>query len=102
MKSTYDLLQGKLDQLKHYYELLEGCSLPEKEKELIFLLIQSSLFSDDGFTIDELVAVYDQAKISVRKKLSILKEKNLLNISRQGHALLYRANMQEVEKIKCD
>jgi Fic family protein len=100
--STVDVLFEKVNRLNHYRDLLGKCHLPEKEKNLMFLLIQSALFADEGMKISELADHSRQSVPWIRKKLSAFQNKDLLKKIRKGHAFLFIADLSSVDRLPCD
>ena len=99
--STLNLLTEKTERLDHYHGLLESCNLQEKDKRLLYLLIQGSLFSDHGITIRNLAQNMDQSVPWVRKKMALFQSKNWIQKSRNGRELGFSANLSEMERLPC-
>ncbi|HRY78662.1 MAG TPA: Fic family protein [Candidatus Izemoplasmatales bacterium] len=97
--STLTLLTEKTERLNHYHGLLDSCRLQDKEKRLLFLLIQGSLFSDHGITIRDLAKNMDQSVPWVRKKITLFHSRNWIQKTRNGREFGFSADLSAMEPL---
>ncbi|HOW38743.1 MAG TPA: Fic family protein, partial [Bacillota bacterium] len=97
--STLTLLTEKTERLNHYHGLLDSCRLQDKEKRLLFLLIQGSLFSDHGITIRDLAKNMDQSVPWVRKKITLFQSRNWIQKTRNGREFGFSADLSAMEPL---
>ena len=97
--STINALKERSQQLDHYLELIGKSDFSPKQKELLFILTQSSLFADEGVKIEELVEYSGQSTAWIRKKMTMLENKGLLMKNRNGHFWKYQANLKALDEL---
>lgn len=92
-------LTERSNKLDHYQELIDHLKIQIKDKMLIFILVQNSLFADEGVNMDQLSIHIEQSIAWVRKKITDLENQNLIVKTRQGHNYLYQINLTSLEAL---
>ena len=78
-ENLYDALKTRKHLLSKFYDLLKNNKeLSEDLKSFIFVLVQVSLFSDEGFTKKQLCAELSISESTVNKRLDKLRKSGLL------------------------
>lgn len=65
----------------------------EKKESILFILVQNTLFGEEGLSVDELYNIANVGKSKLRILLKELEEKNLLYITKDGRKNLYDINL---------
>ena len=63
------------------------------------VLIQASLFSERGISTQELLALFATNYTTIRKRLSIVENQDLLITEKQGNRKYYTIKLQELDKL---
>ena len=93
LSNLYDTLTEKIDALNHYNSLLEN-SISENSMDVLFILLQNTLFGEKGLSVYELNHI---TSISLSKIRGILKnEAYYLIASREGNTKLYQINLEQL------
>ena len=89
-ENLYDALKKRHNQLSEYYDtVMKNKKIPDSLKNIIFILIQASLFSDEGLTKKELEDELEISPSTVDKRLAKVKELGILIEDRSGRAIKY-------------
>ena len=93
-ENLYDALEKRNNLLNEYETVLKKQNtMTEDLKSFVFILIQVSLFSNDGITKKELCESLHISPSTVDKRLSKLREKNMLIEDKTGRAVKYLINL---------
>lgn len=94
-------LEKRLDYLKHYLSIVELLphGLDHKYFELYSLLIQASLFSEDGISTQELMDALSCSRTTISKRLIPLSEENLIIKKASGNIRYYSLNLSVVDSM---
>ena len=96
-ENLYDALKKRDVQLSKYRDALKGNSqMSDSLKEFVYVLIQASLFSDEGITKKELEAELCISPSTVDKRLGKLKEQDLLLEDKSGKTIKYLLNLNKL------
>jgi len=96
-ENLYEALRKRHNQLSEYCDKLkQNSQMPNSIKDFVFLLIQASLFSDEGLTKKELESELDISPSTVDKRLAKLKETNMLVEDKSGRAIKYLIDLNRL------
>lgn len=87
-----EVMMEKTEKLYYYFNKIESCIKEEKYRELLCILVQNSLFGQEGMTIEELADVMEVSVPSVRKYINNI-DKNMFIVSQVGHKKGYDFNL---------
>lgn len=90
-----DFLSEKNKMIDHYRQLLDTINAEDKAKELLFVLIQTSICDGDSLSIKELSAITQNSAYLVNKYLAQVSE--YCSLSKIGTYKCYRANLESLE-----
>ena len=100
IESLNDLCESLDDgyaKLKYFKEVARKISNGDRVKHnMLFILIQNSLFGDQGLDVEELQNVCKLGNTKIRSLLKDFEEKGLLNISKDGKKKLYDVNLDNI------
>lgn len=92
-----DSISKRYDQLEYYsqlsHELLDN---DDKLASVAFVIFQNTIFGTVGISFDELVHASLSTEYTVKKAINILKNKNLLKITKSGNKYLYDFDMEKL------
>lgn len=95
LDKTYDdcikYAQSKKSELESKYKELKSQirKLSKNEDNILFVLIQATIFSDFGVTIKEIQGTLKISVRTIRRCIEFLKEKNLLSENKYSRSLYY-------------
>lgn len=70
----------------------------KKLLDVLNILIQNSLFADNGLSIDELILHSEVSESKTREIIKILNDNKLLFINKEGRKYIYDINLNELKK----
>lgn len=99
IEELYQSLLDKYNRLEHYEEIInKQFSDNDKLCAITYLLVQSTLFNDDDSLGIKDIHYYTNISISsVRSIIRLLKEYDLLSISKVGNRLTYDVNLDKLD-----
>ncbi|WP_297135000.1 Fic family protein [Terrisporobacter sp.] len=99
IEELYQSLLDKYNRLEHYEEIInKQFSDNDKLCTITYLLVQSTLFNDDDSLGIKDIHYYTNISISsVRSIIRLLKEYDLLSISKVGNRLTYDVNLDKLD-----
>lgn len=94
-------LQKRLRQLNYYRNRISFLPLSSNEKyeTLYSLLIQASLFSENGISTQELIDITQTSRTTVTNRIKQLKKNNLIIKATHGNSRYYSLNLDIVDSI---
>ena len=92
MEHLNSVLTNKIEQLSYYAEKINEEITNEKMIEMLFLLLQNSLFGEEGLTVDQCAEFVNISVSTVRNYIALL-PKNLLLVTKNGYRKLYDINL---------
>lgn len=96
-ENLYDALKKRHNQLSEYCDKLKHNSqMPNSLKDFVFILIQASLFADEGLTKKELESELNISPSTVDKRLAKLKETDILVEDKSGRAIKYLIDLNRL------
>ncbi len=105
IKESLHQLEGALlkryEQLSHYKKciLFLPYGTNPKYAQIYYLLIQASLFAENGISTQELIDATDTSRTTIANRLKILSENNLIIKESVGNVRCYRLNLNMVDEI---
>ena len=99
LNDLHDSLKEKRDRLFYFCDLSEKiCFENKKLSNILFILVQNSLFGDEGLTVEEIKEISGVGESKVRNCLKELDEKNMINIEKESRKKLYSANLEKMSE----
>ena len=105
IRKSFHLLENALvkryEQLKHYSDTIQLLpnGLNEKYVDIYFLLIQASLFSENGISTQEIMEVSRLSRTTITNRLKTLSEDNLIIKKTFGNMRCYSLNLDVVDEL---
>ena len=90
-------LTDKYNQLNYYAKIISTLSNKQSTVDLAYILIQNTLFGDEGLSIKGLQYVTTFGNNKVRQIVNELKELDLLTIDKIGNQLIYNIDLDKLE-----
>lgn len=97
LESTVIYAQEKKKELDQYKEFIENINLNLNEENLLFVLVQCSLFSEFGLSIEKLCNILEISSSTIRKIIKSLIEKGFIKEDYIGKKLFYNANLNRLK-----
>lgn len=100
MKQLEEALQKRYQWLMHYRQGIQYLpnGLKDKYIALYDLLLQASLFSENGISTQEMISVMSISRATIVKRLKELSEFGLILKKTSGNSRYYNLNLEEVDK----
>ena len=105
IRKSFHLLENALvkryEQLKHYSDTIQHLpnGLNEQYVDIYFLLIQASLFSENGISTQEIMEVSRLSRTTITNRLKTLSEDNLIIKKTFGNMRCYSLNLDVVDEL---
>ena len=112
IKSLNDLcesLDNRRNKLNFFGEIVDEISRgDEKKASILFILVQNTLFGEEGLSAEELYDITNAGKYNIsnvgkskiRTSLKELEEKGMLYISKDGRRMLYDVDLNAMSNLK--
>ncbi len=92
MLNLNDTLVKKVKQCNYYKEKISHMDFSDNAFELIYILLQNSLFGEDGLSVEQCSDIINMSVSTIRNYLSNFPD-GLLLISKDGYKKLYDVNL---------
>ena len=103
IKSLKDLcssLEERHNKLNYFGDISEEvCKEDEKKASVLFILVQNTLFGENGLSIDELYEISNAGKSKIRSSLKELEKEEILYITKDGRKKLYDVNLNAISDL---
>ena len=101
MHKLFDAMEERLYQLDHYVSLIQifPYGISNKFSELYYLLIQASLFSEDGITKKELEVLLSVCPNTISNRIKILDKEHLIITKKIDGRNYYCLNLEKADQI---
>lgn len=103
IKSLNDLcesLDDRRNKLNYFATISEKISgKDEKKADLLFILVQNSLFGEEGLSVEELHEISDIGISKIRNLLKELEAENFLYTTKDGRRKLYDINLNTLSEV---
>lgn len=95
MEQLKNALMGRDEQLQHYDQVLHEDSTVGNEKyyEVCYLLLQASLFSEEGIKTQELMQTLNMSRTTLSQRLKELNELGYITFHKEGREIYYKLNL---------
>lgn len=104
IKSLSDLcesLDDRRNKLEFFREIADKISRgDEKKANILFVLVQNTLFGEYGLSTDELYNTTNVGKSKIRTSLKELEEEGILYITKDGKKKLYDVDLNAMSNLK--
>jgi Fic family protein len=98
LEDLCDSLNKRRDKLNYFEDLADNiCDDDSKMTGVLYVLIQNSLFGDNGLSVEEIQGICNLSESKVRDLLKALNEKDVLCIEKDGRKKLYSANLDKLD-----
>ena len=95
-----DSLDEGYNKLNYFTNISEEMCVGDSRKfKVLFILIQNTLFGDEGLDIDDLSSICKIGKSKIRSSLKELEENNILYITKDGRKNLYDINLNYMSNL---
>lgn len=92
-------LEERYNKLEFFTKIVEKiCDSDKLMFEVLFILVQNTLFGDEGLSIQELYEIADVGVSKIRKSIKELDEVGILNIKKSGRTKLYDINLDKMSE----
>lgn len=96
-ENLYSALEKRNSLLNKYLDIIKHDEkMSEEVKAFVFILVQASLFSDEGITKKELGSGLDISPSTVDKRLNKLRDMNILIEDKSGRAAKYLVDLNKL------
>lgn len=103
IKSLEDLCESideRYEKLNYFRKIIDKvCGEDDRKSNILFILIQNTLFGEEGLSIDELYDVSSVGKSKIRSSLKELEQEKILYVTRDGRRNLYDVDLNNISKI---
>lgn len=96
-ENLYNALEKRNSLLNKYFDVIEcDKNMSAEVKAFVFILVQASLFSDEGITKKELGTGLDISPSTVDKRLNKLRDMNILIEDKSGRAAKFLVDLNKL------
>lgn len=86
------VLADKLKQLQYYGKEIERLELDNNLKSMLYIILQNTLFGEDGMAVEEIAEAMQLSVPSIRNYLRAL-DRDVLSVTKEGRRKLYDINL---------
>lgn len=103
-KQLYLALLERMESLIKYQNIVFKTKnlVSDKNKDLIYILIQAALFSDKGVCTKDLLDILVISRTTLSKRLNYIKKKSLLVATKDGTEKYYKFDLEQLGKISSE
>ena len=101
-EDVYSRFESGAQRLTFYKDMLSKTTLSEKDFELLYVLIQNELFSEDMLSREELSGMLSCSLQTVTRRLNNLQENYPIRITQEGRKYLPGINLKVLEQMYKD
>jgi len=100
LEELYSSLDERNNKLNYYGECIGAIvKFDEKDKTLLYILVQNVLFGDSGIDVKLLSSILELSDSKVRKILNKLNESEVITIQKLGRKNIYDADLEKLEAL---
>lgn len=92
-------IKERQEKLKYYLSIIQYNFKDEKMINIIFVLVQNTLFGDEGLNVEEIVNATDVSESKTRSYLKDLDKMKLLKIYKNGRKNIYDIIIEKLEEL---
>lgn len=104
IKSLNDLcesLDDRWNKLQFFGDIAHEISRgDEKKAKILFILVQNTLFGEQGLSVDDLYYITNVGKSKIRASLKELEKEGMLYITKDGNRRLYDMDLNAMSNLK--
>lgn len=102
LKDSMEYLNEKINRLNYFEKQLDSLyasqNIDTRELDILYILIQNTLFEEHSISVNELFDVTDLGLSKIRTSLKTLESLGFVNSMKNGKRLVYEANLENLEK----
>lgn len=102
LKDSMEYLNEKINRLNYFEKQLDSLyasqNIDTRELDILYILIQNTLFGEHSISVNELFDVTDLGLSKIRTSLKTLESLGFVNSMKDGKRLVYEANLENLEK----
>lgn len=102
LKDSMEYLNEKINRLNYFEKQLDSLyasqDIDTRELDILYILIQNTLFGEHSISVNELFDVTDLGLSKIRTSLKTLESLGFVNSMKIGKKLVYEANLENLEK----
>ena len=102
LKDSMEYLNEKINRLNYFAKQLDSLyasqDIDTRELDILYILIQNTLFGEHSISVNELFDVTDLGLSKIRTSLKTLESLGFVNSMKNGKRLVYEANLENLEK----
>lgn len=102
LKDSMEYLNEKINRLNYFEKQLDSLyasqDIDTRELDILYILIQNTLFGEHSISVNELFDVTDLGLSKIRTSLKTLESLGFVNSMKNGKRLVYEANLENLEK----
>lgn len=103
IKSLNDLceaLDDRCNKLHFFRDIADEISIGDKKKaSILFILVQNTLFGEQGLSVDDLYCITNVGKSKIRASLKELEKEGVLYITKDGNRRLYDIDLNAMSNL---
>ena len=92
----YDDLDERNATWKNYSRLIKDLKLSTEQEDLFLVLLEGTLFRQEGVSRKGLMTRLEISSTTLKKRIEVLKEKTLVEETREGRLLFYKLNLNNL------
>lgn len=96
IKDLCSSLIERIEKLDFFFEIIDKFTTDDKLKDIIFILVQNSLFGEEGLGVFELSNILEIGESTTRKLLKILENKELILKDKLGNKHIYNIHLDKL------
>ena len=94
-------LSQRHDKLKYFTDLTDKiCSDDKNRKTILFILVQNSLFGDNGLSVEEIQTISKLSPSKIRSCLKLLEANGFLRIEKDSRRKLYDVDLDKISEFE--
>lgn len=97
--NIYEKLYEKREKFIYYTEQIKNISIKEPTQRILFVLLQNTLFGENGISIQELSDICEYSDSTIRNYMTQFKVKKLLRITNDGKLLRYDLDLNVLDTL---
>lgn len=92
-------LSQKHDKLIYFIDIINKINSKDKGiHDILYVLVQNTLFGDEGLSVEELQSICDSSVSKIRSSLKVLENKEALRIQKDGRKKLYDVDLDKISE----
>lgn len=100
LENLYETISEHIGEYIYYQQILDHKIISEKERTIVNVLLNKTLFDYEGFTMPELCNILDMSDVTIRNYLKNSYVNEILEVKKDGKAYLYRLDLTLIKVVK--